>query len=214
MTPVRILIADDHEVVRRGVRAVLEGQDGWSVCGEAGTGREAVALALERRPDVIVLDIGMPELNGLEATRQIRQHVPAKILVLTVHESDHVVAEVLEAGADGYVLKEDAGQTLVEAIRALLADRPFFTDRVQAAARRVAPRDAAPAGQGPGHLTPREREVLQLLAEGRSSKEIGARLGIACRTADTHRARIMRKLEVHSMGELVRFAIRNRIIDP
>ena len=120
MKPVRILIADDHEVVRQGVRTVLEGQAGWVVCGEASTGREAVAKAVDLQPDIVVLDISMPELNGLEATRQIRRAVSATILILTVHESDQVVPEVLDAGAHGYVLKTDAGRTLVEAIRALL----------------------------------------------------------------------------------------------
>ena len=130
MTPVRILIADDHDVVRQGVRAVLEAEPEWIVCGEASSGREAVAKAVELRPDIVVLDISMPELNGLEATRQIRRVVPAKILILTVHESDQVVTEVLDAGADGYVLKTDAGRKLVEAIRALLRHQTFFTERV------------------------------------------------------------------------------------
>jgi DNA-binding NarL/FixJ family response regulator len=215
MKPVRILIADDHEVVRHGVRAVLEGQPGWVVCGEASTGREAVLKAGELRPDIVVLDISMPELNGLEAARQIRRLVPAKILVLTVHESDHVVAEVLDAGAHGYVLKADAGRTLVEAIGALLRDREFFTERVhQVATRRSGPRGAGAAISGAGRLTPRQREVLQLLTEGKSNKEIGAALDMTTKTAETHRAHIMTKLNLHSMSELVRYAIRNRMIEP
>lgn len=212
--PVRILIADDHEVVRRGVRAVLQDQPGWSICGEAATGREAVALALALQPDVVVLDIGMPELNGLEAARQIRRQGPVGIVVLTVHASDDVVAEVLATGADGYVLKEDAGHSLVTAIQAVLAHRGFLSKRVRAVARRrPAPRAATPVGEGRTSLTPREREVLQLLAEGASSKDVAARLGIAVRTAETHRARIMAKLDAHSIGDLVRFAIRNHMID-
>ena len=131
MTPVRILIADDHDFVREGVRAVLEAEPGWIVCGEARSGREAVARAAELRPDVVVLDLSMPELNGLEATRQIRSVLPAKILILSVHDSDQVVTEVLDAGADGYVLKTDAGRKLVEAIRALLQDQQFFAERVR-----------------------------------------------------------------------------------
>ena len=123
MKPVRILIADDHEVVRQGVRTLLEGQSGWVVCGEASTGREAVARAVDLRPEIVVLDISMPELNGLEATRQIRRLVPARILILSVHESDQVVAEVLDAGAQGYVLKTDAGRTLVENRRPRAAQR-------------------------------------------------------------------------------------------
>jgi DNA-binding NarL/FixJ family response regulator len=217
MRPVRILIADDHEVVRHGVRTVLERQAGWVVCGEAGTGREAVAKAVDLRPDVVVLDVSMPELNGLEATRQIRWLVPAKILILTVHEADQLVTEVLDAGADGYVLKADAGRTLVAAIRALLTGGEFFTERVHALAarRRAQPRRAVTvSGRASGRLTPREREVLQLLTEAKSNKEIGTALGITTKTAETHRSHIMTKLNLHSMSELVRYAIRNRIIEP
>jgi DNA-binding NarL/FixJ family response regulator len=217
VTPVRLLIADDHEVVRHGVRAVLERQSGWAVCGEARTGREAVAKAVDLQPDVVILDISMPELNGLEATRQIRRLVPTKILILTVHEADQLVTEVLDAGADGYVLKADAGRTLVAAIRALLTGGEFFTDRVHALAarRRTKPRRAvAVSGRASGRLTPREREVLQLLTEAKSNKEIGTALGITTKTAETHRSHIMTKLNLHSMSELVRYAIRNRIIEP
>jgi DNA-binding NarL/FixJ family response regulator len=214
MTPARILIADDHEVVRQGVRAVLEGQPGWVVCGEASTGREAVTRAIDLRPDVVVLDVSMPELNGLEATRQIRRAVPAKILILTVHESDQVVTEVLDAGAHGYVLKADAGRKLVEAIRALLRHQEFISERVRVvAARRAGPRRAGAGRRGSGSLTPRQREVLQLLTEGKSNKEIGAALGMTTKTAETHRTHIMAKLNLHSMSELVRYAIRNRIIE-
>jgi DNA-binding NarL/FixJ family response regulator len=216
MTPVRILIADDHEVVRQGVRTILEGQAGWVVCGEASTGRDAVTKAVDLQPDIVVLDISMPELNGLEATRQIRRVVPAKILILTVHESDQVVTEVLDAGAHGYVLKADAGRTLVEAIRALLERQEFLTERVHvAAARRDGPQRAAAGRRGPERsLTPREREVLQLLTEGKTNKEIGVVLGVTTKTAETHRAHILTKLNLHSMSELVRYAIRNRIIEP
>ena len=210
MRPVRILIADDHEVVRQGVRAVLEQQPGWLVCGEAITGREAVAKAIELRPDVVVLDVSMPELNGLEATRQIRQVLPAKVLILTVHDSDRLVTELLDAGVHGYVLKSDAGRTLVDAIRAVLRDGKFFTERVYP----VAARQAVSGGKhAVGLLTPREREVLQLLTEAKSNKEIGALLGMTTKTAETHRAHIMAKLNLHSMSELVRYAIRNPIIE-
>ena len=171
MKPVRILIADDHEVVRQGVRAVLEGQAGWVVCGEASTGREAVAKAVDLQPDIVVLDVSMPELNGLEATRQIRRAVPAKILILTVHESDQVVTEVLDAGAHGYVLKADAGRTLVEAIRALLGHQEFFTERVHVVAdRRTGARRAAAdttcvgtshAARARGGAAPHRRQVQQ-----------------------------------------------------
>ena len=215
MKPVRILVADDHEVVRHGVRAVLEGQAGWVVCGEARSGREAVARAIELQPDVVVLDITMPELNGLEATRQIRRAVSAKVLILTVHQSDQVVTEVIEAGAHGYVLKTDAGRTLVEAIHTLLAHQTFFSDRVHGVAdRRTGARRAAVERRAPRSLTPREREVVQLLTEGKSNKEIGVVLGITTKTAETHRAHILAKLNLHSMSELVRYAIRNNIIEP
>lgn len=215
MTPVRILIADDHEVVRQGVRAVLEAEPEWIVCAEASSGREAVAKAIELRPEMVVLDVSMPELNGLEATRQIRAAVPAKILILTVHESEQVVTEVLAAGADGYVLKTDAGRKLVEAIRALLRDQRFLTERVGPVATRPAGRRRGPAAtRGSSRLTARQIEVLQLVTEGRSNKEIGAILGLTTKTAETHRTQIMAKLNLHSMSELVRYAIRNRIIEP
>lgn len=215
MTPVRILIADDHDVVRRGVRAVLEAEPEWIVCGEASTGREAVAKAIELRPEIVVLDVSMPELNGLEATRQLRGVVPAKILILTVHESEQIVTEVLDAGADGYVLKTEAGRTLVEAIRALLQNQRFFTRGAQRVATRPAGRRrGVAAGPGSARLTARQREVLQLLTEGKSNKEIGAMLGMTTRTAETHRTQIMAKLNLHSMSALVRYAIRNRIIEP
>jgi DNA-binding NarL/FixJ family response regulator len=215
MKPTRFLIADDHEIVRQGLRTLLEGHRGWVVCGEASTGRDAVAKAIELRPDMVLLDISMPDLNGLEATRQIRRATAAKILILSVHESEQVVTEIVNLGADGYVLKADAGWKLVEAIGALLADREFFTERVRPLALRLSGRrPAAGTGHQPYRLTPREREVLQLLAEGKSSKEVGAALGMSTRTADTHRTHIMAKLHLHSMSELVRYAIRNHIIEP
>jgi len=214
MTPARILVADDHEVVRQGVRALLEAQPGWVVCGEARSGREAVARAAELQPDVVVLDITMPELNGLEATLQIRRAVPSKILILTVHESDQIVTDIVDAGAHGYVLKTDAGRTLVEAIRTVLDGKRYFTERVHSIAeRRSGSRRATNDRRTPRRLTPREREVVQLLTEGRSNKEIGVALGIATKTAETHRAHVFAKLSLHSMSELVRYAIRNRIIE-
>jgi len=215
MTPVRILIADDHEILRQGVRTVLEEQAGWIVCGEASTGREAVAKALELRPDIVVLDVSMPELNGLEATRQIRRAVPARILILTMHESEQLVTEVLDAGAHGCVMKTDAGRTLVQAIRALLRQQDFLTQRVRVVQDRPGgPPRAGATRRKSGRLTPREREVVQLLAEGKSNKEVGVTLGMTTKTAETHRAHILAKLDLHSMSDLVRYAIRNRIIEP
>lgn len=177
MKPVRILVADDHEVVRHGVRAVLEGEAGWVVCGEASSGREAVAKAVDLRPDIVVLDVSMPELNGLEATRHIRRAVPAKVLILTVHESDQVVTEVIEAGAHGYVVKADAGRTLVEAIRALLGGEDFFTQRVHGIAERRKGLRRVTADKGAsGRLSAREREVLQLLGEASPQSRATQRL--------------------------------------
>jgi DNA-binding NarL/FixJ family response regulator len=215
MKTARILIADDHDVVRQGVRAVLQEQPGWVVCGEARTGRDAVAQAVQLRPDIVVLDISMPDLNGLEAARQIRRVLPAKILTLTVHESEQVLEQVLDAGAHGYVLKADAARKLVEAVHALLDDQEFLTERAPAfSERREAPRRAAVIGRQFGRLTPRQRQVLQLLTEGKSNKEIGTALGISTKTAETHRMHIMARLDLHSMSELVRYAIRNHIIEP
>jgi DNA-binding NarL/FixJ family response regulator len=211
MTPLRILIADDHAVVRLGVRAMLEREPGWVVCAEATTGREAVAEAIRLRPDVVILDLSMPELNGLEATRQIRRVWSANILVLTMHDSDEMVRELVEAGAHGYVLKSDAGRTLVDAVRGLASQPGFLTERLRLAMHSVERR--RPGADASGRLTPREREVLQLITEARSNKEIGTLLGMSTKTAETHRAHIMAKLNLHSVSELVRYAIRNRIIE-
>jgi len=214
MMRLRILIADDHDVVRRGVRAVLQGQPEWTVVGEARTGREAVAKATELRPDVVVLDVSMPELNGLEAARQIHSLIPAHIVVLTVHESEQLVQDIFEAGARAYVLKADAGRKLVDAINALTAHQTFFSERVQAVIGNLAVGRAPKLRPVRDRLTAREREVLQLLAEGRSNKEIGTALDISTKTVETHRTRIMSKLNMHSMNELVRYAIRNQMIEP
>jgi len=214
----RILIADDHEVVRRGVRMLLEAEPGWTVCAEARTGREAVEAATRLAPDVVILDIGMEELNGLEAARQIRKVLPdCEILILTIHESEEVIREVLAAGARGYVLKSDAGRDLVAAVGALRRHKPFLTTRVAELMlggylERGDGAQSVPAKRS-GRLTPREREFLQLLAEGRSNKQIAAVMGVSTKTAETHRKNIMRKLDLHSVGQLVRYAIRHRIIE-
>jgi DNA-binding NarL/FixJ family response regulator len=214
----RIFIADDHEVVRQGLRALLEKEAAWKVCGEAANGRDAVAGVLEMKPDVVVMDLGMPELNGLEATRQILGHLPkTAVLILSAQESEEVVRDVLSAGARGFVLKTDAARDLVVAVDGLRQGRPFFSARVGDLVLRgylkggTAPEDAATPGMT---LTSREREVLQLLAEGQSNKEVAASLGIGVKTAEAHRANLMRKLGVRSISELVRYAIRNRIVEP
>ena len=215
---IRILLADDHEVVRRGLRALLETHPGWEVCGEAADGRAAVELAQKLAPDIVVMDIGMPQLNGFEATRQILERTRGiEVLVLSMHDSEQLVREVIGAGARGYVLKSDAGRDLVAAVEALLRREPFFTPSVALSVRAAALKVAGakrPSLRPAGGLTRREREVLQLLAEGRANKAVGKLLGISVKTAETHRARIMRKLGMKSLAELVRYAIRNGFIEP
>jgi DNA-binding NarL/FixJ family response regulator len=211
----RILIADDHELVRQGMRAIFDREPGWVVCGEARTGREALAMTLELKPDLVVLDVSLPELNGVEVTRQIRRVMPVAILIVTVHDSDQVVKEAMDAGANGLVLKAEAGRTLADAVHTILARGEFISDRVaRVAGRGFSAGDETLIRTKPSVLTSREREVLQLLAEGQANKEVATALQISTKTAETHRARIMAKLEVHSMSELVRYAIRNHIIEP
>ncbi len=212
MSRLRILLADDHEMVRKGLRATIEGHPGWEVCGEARTGREAVAKARELCPDVIVMDFTMPELNGMEATRQIRAALPlTEVLILSMHESEKLVRELLAAGARGYLLKTDAGEFLVAALKALSEHKPYFTPKVSAV---VLQGYLNPEAQESPDLTPREREILQLIAEGRATKQIAETLGISVKTAETHRTNLMRKLDLHSTADVVRYAIRNQIVQP
>ena len=213
MPPLRILVADDHQVVRTGLRALLESKTGWRVCAEAANGREAVEKANEFHPDVAVLDIGMPLLNGVEATRQIRKVSPGtEVLILTMHDSEQMVQGVLDAGARGYILKDDADRNLLAAVEAVRKHKPYLSSRVSAAVSSMAPSDV-PEGERPARrLTPREREIVQLLAEGKSNKEIATYLNISVKTAETHRANIMLKLNFHSVTELVRYAVKNKII--
>jgi DNA-binding NarL/FixJ family response regulator len=215
----QILVADDHEVARRGIRAVLETHSGWEVCGEARDGREAVELATTLHPDVVLLDVGMPNLNGLEAARQILATVPdCAILILTMHDSDSVIREVLRAGARGFLLKSDAGKELVTAVEALQRQRTFFTPRVSQMVldgflNRETPEERVESEAVSGEvLTAREREVIQLLAEGKTSKEVAVMLNLSVKTAETHRTNLMRKLGLHSVADLTRYAVRNGIV--
>jgi len=214
----RILVADDHEVVRQGVRILLQTQAGWEVCGEAATGREAVAKTEKLKPDIVILDIAMPEMNGVEAARRIRKARPeTRILVLTIHESEDLVRELLEAGVSGYLLKTDAGRDLIAAVEALNEGKPFFTSKVARMVLDAYLSSTAPTGVGEtpwSQLKGREREIVQLVAEGKSSKEIAAALNLSVQTVTTHRANIMRKLGLHSTSELIRYAVRNKITMP
>jgi DNA-binding NarL/FixJ family response regulator len=213
----RILIADDHEVVRRGLCTLLQSHEGWEICGEATDGRAAVEKAKQLKPDVVILDIGMPNLNGLAATRQLVHEDPlCKVIVLTITDSDQVIREALDAGARGFVLKSDAARDLVTAVEALQRNRMFFTPRVNDMVLNgflgrspIGVTNSAP--QLP-QLTPREREVIQLLAEGKSSKEVASALNLSTKTAETHRSNIMRKLGLHSIRDLVVYAVKNNII--
>ncbi|MGB7846493.1 MAG: response regulator transcription factor [Candidatus Acidiferrum sp.] len=214
MCALRILIADDHAVVRAGLRALLESRSGWEVCAEASDGREAIERAAKLKPDVAVLDIGMPLLNGVEATRRIRASSPdTEVLILTMHESDDLVRQVVEAGARGYILKDDADRVLLAAVDAVRLHKPYFSTRLSPP---IDSSDLAsdPARASRSRLTPREREILQLLAEGKSNKEVASLLGISVNTAEAHRANIMLKLDFHSITDLVLYAIRNNIINP
>lgn len=216
MSNLKVLIADDHDVVRKGLRMLIEERPGWTVCAEARSGREAVEKASQLNPEVVVIDVSMPDLNGLEATRLIRKSCPkTEVLVITHHDSDEMAAEVIDAGARGYVLKSDSDQDLVHAVESLSRHKPFFTARVtEMFLANRADGAAAPVEAIRHRLTSREVEILQLLAEGKTAKEVATTLGIATKTSDTHRTNIMRKLNLHSIAELVRYAIRNKIVEP
>jgi len=211
----RILIADDHELIRRGARAVLRSR-GWSVVAEAANGREAVQKTIALNPDVAVVDIGMPELDGVEVTHQIRVAVPnTKVLVLTMHESDQMVRRALDAGALGYLLKSDLTESLAKAVKAIAEGKRFLTPKVSEIVLHgfLKPRSPHLHGNLAGpRATPRELEIIRLLAEGKSNKEIAPLLGITVRTVETHRAKIMLKLGLHSLAELIHYALHNEII--
>jgi DNA-binding NarL/FixJ family response regulator len=215
----RIVVADDHEVVRRGLKALLENETGWSVVGEASNGQQAVDQVTSLSPDVVLMDVGMPQLNGIEATRRIKQQQGERIavLILSAKDSETLVHEALAAGARGFVLKSEAGEQLLGAVRSVSEGRPFFSARVadfvvQGYVRGGNGRlEPATAKVG---LTARERQVLQLLAEGSGNKQVAATLDISVKTAESHRANLMKKLHAQSLSELVRYAIRNQLVDP
>jgi DNA-binding NarL/FixJ family response regulator len=200
------------------VRVLLEEQPGWEVVAEASNGREAVEKAKLVRPDVTILDLSMPELNGLEAAREIVKSVPTKVLILTIHDSDPLISQTLEAGARGYVLKSDAGRDLVSAVDALRRNKTFFTPKVAQMVRErylgsSTKENDHTTRRNKLHVTRRQRQILHLLSEGKSSKEVATLLNISVKTAETHRANIMRRLDCHSVADLVRYAIRNHFID-
>jgi two-component system response regulator NreC len=209
--PLRILLADDHHIVRQGLRMLLE-REGLQVVAEATNGREAVQLAETHKPDVVVLDLMMPLLNGLEAGREILQNRTAKAaILLTIHTQDHQVAAALQAGIRAYILKTQAAEDLVHAIRAVLRGETYLSPAVSSIVV-----DGYLSGGQPAtdKLAPRERQVLQLVAEGKTSKEIAQLLDLTVKTAESYRARLMEKLDLHDTAGLVRYAIRRGIIDP
>jgi DNA-binding NarL/FixJ family response regulator len=214
----RIMIADDHDLVRRGLKMLLESHPGWKICAEAHSGREAVAMAEELMPDIAIVDISMPELNGIEAARKIKKISPnTEMLILSMHHTDQLVRDIIETGAKGYIIKSDSDRSLVAAIEALAAHKPFFTScatEIMLESIRTKVKSASEVPQSiRERLTPREREIVQLLSEGKSSKEVAVTLGISVKTSETHRANIMRKLEIHSVSQLVRYAVRNQIVE-
>lgn len=216
MQEIRVIIADDHEIVRQGVRNLVENEPGMELCGEATNGRDAVELASRVLPDVAILDISMPGLNGIEASRQIlKVNQKVRILMFTMHDAEQLVHEVFGAGAKGYLLKSDAGRHLISAVRTVASGSHYFSSRLsevifESFLRRDVPHLPRESQQKP---SAREREIIQLLAEGKSNKEVATVLGISVKTAETHRAAVMRKLGLHSISELVRYAVRNHIIE-
>ena len=210
----RIFVADDHEVVRRGVCALLTAHPGWEICGEAGDGLGAVEKVTDLQPDIVILDISMPTLNGLEAARQILHNYPyQKIAILSITDSEQVIQQALRAGAKAYILKSDTAKDLVAAVEALQRNRTYFNSRVgEIVLKGFLDTGNRSRGSIQSNLTSREREIVQLLVGGKSTKEVAVTLGISAKTAETHRANLMHKLSLHSISELVRYAIRNGII--
>jgi len=217
--PYRVLVVDDHDVVRRGVRALLEGQPGVEIYSEAATGTEAVEHVKRGKPDLVILDLTMPEMNGLEAARVIREASPqTDVLVLSMHFSEEIAREVLRVGARGYVLKSDANTELLAAVQRLRQGKSFFTSRLTASMADLFVHGVSSStaeGQIPGlPLTQRELEIVRLLAEGKSNKEAAASIGVSTRTVESHRNHIMRKMKFASFSDLIRFALRNNLVEP
>jgi DNA-binding NarL/FixJ family response regulator len=214
----RVLVADDHALVRRGIRMLIEAQESWRVCTETERGDDAATQAGKLNPDIAVLDISMPGLNGLEAAKKIRQVSPrTEILILSMHHSDQLILDILEAGVRGYVVKSDSDSDLVTALENLSRQKPFFSSHATELILTNYALGQQVKGDGVemirGRLTLREREIVRLLSEGKSSPAIAAVLGLSSKTIDTHRSNIMRKLRVHTTSELVRYAVRNQIIE-
>ena len=204
---IRILIADDHDVVRSGLRTILDVQPNLEVVAEAADGKEAVLKAIEAKPDIAVIDYSLPLINGIEVTRQIRAHLPkTEVLIFTMHDNESLIQDVMKVGARGYLLKSDAGRDLISAIAALAIHKPFFTTKVSESFVK-----ASKAMRSP--LTNREVGVVQLIAEGHTNKHVARLLNISLKTVETHRASIMRKLNISSSADLVRYAIRNNLVE-
>lgn len=211
---IRILLVDDHDAVRRGVQTMLESHPGWEVCAEASNGRTAVKLAQQLKPNIAVIDLELPDLNGLEATRQIKKELPEiEVLIYTMYETEELIRKVLAAGARGYVLKSDAGQHLTEAVEALSRHKLFLTPVASETVLESFLKSTRHERED-SVLTNREREIVQLLAEAKANKEIAAALCISVKTVETHRASIMRKLGINSIVALVHYAIRNNLVGP
>jgi DNA-binding NarL/FixJ family response regulator len=208
---IRILIADDHDVVRSGLRSILEAQPNWEVVAEASDGKEAILKAIESKPDVAVLDYSLPLVNGVEATRKIRACLPrTEVLIFTMYDNESLIEQPLKAGAKGYLLKSDARRHLISAIESLAIHKPFFTAAVSEA---LLGAYVSRSNQAESSLTPRERSVVQLIAEGHTNKGIAHFLDISIKTVETHRATVMRKLNLASSADLVRYAIRNNLVE-
>ena len=216
MNTLRILLADDHDIVREGLCTLLARQKHWRVCGEATSGDEAVQRALQLRPDIVLMDLSLPEMDGLESTRRIRRSLPqTEVLVLTLHTSEPLMREAFQAGAKAFVVKTDARQDLIPAVEALSRHEPFFTTRTSAVALKEFFHDGSPAAEirrSCHKLTRREVQIVRLVADGKASKEIAAQLGISARTVEAHRSNVMLKLGLHSLGSLVRYALENQLL--